>query len=501
MKLYGKVAKGEPYRKKGTRLMTEPDESQILEKIGRPEQMKHVLKGYHMFDKAHVVMLAEEKIIRRGSAAKILNSLRRMEENGYEKARMKTNAGLHSGEAYLIEKLGEEIGGQIHTGRSSGDLNGVASRIAIREKLLLLMDGIIGLRKAIMELTSKHIHTLMPSYTMHQHAQPETFAHYLLSWVKPLERDFKRMEELYKRINRSPAGAAIMTGSDFPLNRNRTAELLGFDDVITNTRDAIHGFDYVLETYNVLSLHMFNICKKIDDLYLWYTYEFRMIDLADKYCGTSSIMPQKKNPHTLQYITGVASRLFGHSTGAFLEVRTIEGSMDYRQELWQSFDEVIFAVKTMTGVISTLKVNTDRMRKLSGAFWDTATDLADTLVKENEISFRTAHQITAIVVRNAIREGKAPQDMNSKMIDEAAIEYLGKPLGLSEESVRNAMDPWKSVETRTVRGGPAPKEVKEQMKESDERIKQDTGIVLELTTRLHRASEMLENAVDAIIVR
>ncbi len=203
---------------------------------GRSRLMFHAL---HAFDKAQAVMLVEEGLLSREHGKAILEALRRMEKDGVEETRTKSGGGLHSGEQYLIRALGEEIGGRLHLGRSSGDLSSVGINTLQREKVLRILEGVNRLRRVLLGLARRHTGTILPGYSFGQHAQPMTLAHLLLSWVANLARDFERLHGVYGRVNTSPAGAAIMVGSDFPLNRERTAELLGFDAIHENMADAI----------------------------------------------------------------------------------------------------------------------------------------------------------------------------------------------------------------------------------------------------------------------
>ena len=323
--LYGKVAPGEIYRKAGARLKEDADPSQIAHKVGSAERTQPLLHVYHMFDKAHVVMLIEERLVPNSDGKAILRAFREMEEKGGERLRGEGGHGLFSGEAYLIEKLGEEIGGKIHLGRSSGDLNSVSARIGTREKLLSVMEAVLECRSAYLILAEQHLETVLPTYTMMQQAQIGTFAHYLVAWALPLERDFERLLGAYDRTNVSSAGAGIGTGSDFPLNRARTAELLGFDGVCDNTRDANAGRDFVVESLSAIAILMLNIAWSTDTIYLFCSNEFSFVEIADRYCGSSSIMPQKKNPHSLMEVAETASQLSGALSAMMTNARSSLG--------------------------------------------------------------------------------------------------------------------------------------------------------------------------------
>jgi argininosuccinate lyase len=494
--LYGKIAPGEFYRKAGARLTEDADPSQIAHKVGSVERTQPLLHAYHMFDKAHVVMLIEESLVPRSDGKAILRAFREAESAGWERLRGEGGHGLFSGEAYLIEKLGEEIGGKIHLGRSSGDLNSVSSRIGIREKLMNVMEADLQCREAYLTLAGQHLETVLPTYTMMQQAQIGTFAHYLVAWALPLERDFERLVGAYDRTNISSAGAGIGTGSDFPLNRSRTAELLGFAAVSENTRDANAGRDYVLESLSAIAILMLNVAWATDTIYLFCSNEFNFVEIADRYCGSSSIMPQKKNPHSLMEVAETASQLSGALSAMMTNARSVSGSV---KPALQNFDKTSAALKLWAGIISTLTVNKKIMRQRSLEFWALATDLAGAIVRERSLPWRTAHQITAILVRQALEQGKQPLDIDSEFVDQAAREYLGKPIALGNQRIREVLDPLRAIKARTLTGGTAPAEVKRQIETCFARLGKDTETLARKKQSLQGAATRLEQAINAII--
>lgn len=502
-KIYGKVAKGEPYRKAGARLTEDAEEIQYRTKLGDPEQQMREYKIYHMFDKAHVVMLAEQAFLERSAAVEILKALRRMESIGLEEARAGTAAGEHSGEAWLITELGEEIGGRIHAGRSSGDFMAVTGRIFIRDFLIKLMRASLKLRSCLIDIAANNIDTVMPASTWSQHAQPTTLAHYVMSWEAALENDFVRLKQLYERVNVSPAGAGIMTGSRYPIDRERTADLLGFDGVIVNTRYAVLGFDGWLgvpaESYTAPSLMMMNVSGIASELYLWSTTEFSYVELADRYCGTSSIMPQKKNPYTLMWIRGAAARTYGRLAAYFYEMHDV--CMGYTRQLAPALDDILEATEIMIGVLSTVSINKARMlanaRDLN---WICATDLADVIVADKGLPFRTAHQIVAILVRKGIERGITQTGVSAALLDEAAQEYMGTPLGLGDDRIALALDPAECAKARTLIGGPAPERVEDDIARARTRVREHEAVLVEVEGRLSAAAARLEGAIDKILV-
>jgi len=496
-KLYGLVAPGEFYRKAGTRLKENADESQITKKVGTPSAVGPLLKAYHMFDKAHIVMLAEENLIARDHAEKLLQAIREMEAQGWEKIRLEGGHGLHSGEAYLIERLGEDIGGRMHLGRSSGDLHSVSARITLRGKLLSVMEAQMKTREAYLKLAEQHLETVLPTYTMWQQAQVGTFAHYLVAWVMPLERDFERLKGAYARANMSSAGAAVGTGSDFALNRTRTAELLGFDGVCQNARDANLGRDYLLEAVSALAILLCNVASAADSIFLFFSNEFNFIDIADRYCGTSSIMPQKKNPHSLLLVCEIANDVIGGMGSAFSHARSISSSARVPFGL---FDSAVDALNLWSGIVSTLKVNRDIMLQKTVDSWALSSDLAGAMVREKGLPWRTAHQIAAVLVRLALEEGKKPEDVDTAFVDRAAREYIGNDLSLSSEAIREALDPLRAVRARTLVGGLAPVEVRRQIDGCYTSLDCDRKTLRALRRKLEESAEKLERAIDAILV-
>src|SRR5262245_27102529 len=494
--LYGQVAPGEFYRKAGARLTKDAEPSQIAHKVGTSERTLPLVQANHSFDKAYVVMLSEEGLTPKQDSTAILRAFREMEATGWEQVRRDGGHGLFSGEAYLIEKLGEEIGGKIHLGRSSGDLNSVSARIGLRDKLLSVMQAELATREAYLKLAAQHLETVLPTYTMLQQAQVGTFAHYLVAWALPLERDFARLKGAYDRTNVSSAGAGIGTGSDFPLNRARTAELLGFDGVCQNVRDANAGRDFILEALSAITILMLNVAWATDTIYLFASNEFNFVEMADRYCGSSSIMPQKKNPHSLMVVSETASQLSGAMSAMLTNARSISGSI---KALLQNFDATVEAINLWAGIISALQVNKEIMRQRTLDFWALATDLAGAIVRTRNLPWRTAHQITAILVRMALEQGKKASDIDSSFLDLAAREYIGEPLKLGDDEIRRVLDPLRAVTARTLFGGTAPAEVERQIHHCYDCLRRDTEALAHKREKLHAAATKLEDAIDVIL--
>jgi len=470
---------------------------------GRSRLMFHAL---HAFDKAQAVMLVEEGLLTREHGKAILEALRRMEKDGVEETRTKSGGGLHSGEQYLIRALGEEIGGRLHLGRSSGDLSSVGINTLQREKVLRILEGVNRLRRVLIGLARQHTGTILPGYSFGQHAQPMTLAHLLLSWAANLARDFERLHGVYGRVNTSPAGAAIMVGSDFPLNRERTAELLGFDSIHENMADAILELnaDDSLDVPMAVALLYHTLAKWADDLILWSTSEFGFVDIPDRFCNTSSIMMQKKNVIGPAEVKGASAEAIGCVVTAYHALKGPTGlpitERYYALEaLWRVADNCARDLDWFCELLPALGIRTEHMREQAWRHWATATDLAGALVRERNLPWRTAHQIVGILVRVCEDKGLGPDGVTPALLDEAAVAYHGKPAGLDAAQIRTALDPGRFVAARTMRGGPAPAESERQAVFFEDGLKADEATVTAINARLAAAVRTLETAIDSIV--
>ena len=491
----------EVYRKKGIRLSA--DMSPLLYKYFYAAMRGKAWKGLHMFDKAHTLMMTEEGVIPKEAGVAILKALRQMEREGVEKVRESLGGHMHCGEAYATMTLGAESAGWIHAGRSSGDLQAVACRVDARDMEIAFMRGLIGIKKTLLSRAEEHIDTVMPGYTHLQHAEPITFGFYLLSFVHQFERDFERLQGAYKRTNISPAGCAILTTTDFPINRKRTQELMGFDGILTNAKDAIWTMDYLVECLSAIMGTAGNLTRLADDLTIWHSSEFRMAEIPDEFCGTSSIMPQKKNPYGTEAVRGLSGDVIGNVMAFYAQTNHQSDSCEMLTMaplcLYQAADRCLAALEIMDGVLKGLKVNKEIMGKRAGMFWSQATSLANTLVREKRLPFRSAHQIIGVLVRMAYDEGKAPADVTTEMIDAASREVTGQSIGLSEKGLRQALNPASIVRSKKAIGGTAPERVEEDIRGSLERMREEEQIVAEIEAELAHAGRELEAAIDAII--
>ena len=491
------------YRTAGIRL-SEDQLPQLSQLYGA--RTKPMLLAVHAFDKAHTVMLVEEGLLAPAAGAAILKGLRQLENEGVVETRARVGGGLHSGEQYLIRLLGEDIGGRFHVARSSGDLSSVAINTLQREKLLVVMRGVNALRRTLIDLAGGHTETILPGYSFGQHAQPMTLAHLWLSWAANLARDFERLHGAYRRVNTSAAGAAIMVGSDFPVNRARTAELLGFDAVHENCADAILELnaDDSLDVPAVIAILYHSMAKWADDIIQWTTSEYAFVNIPDRYCGTSSIMMQKKNVIGPAEVKGASAEALGCFVTSYHALKGTTGlpiteryyALDM---LWRVADNAARDLGWFRDLLPALEIRSEHMREQAWRHWATATDLAGALVRKLDLPWRTAHQIVGILVRLCEERALGPADVTPALLDEAAIAYHDAPAGLDQQAIRDALDPRRFIAERTLRGGPARGESLRQARLFEAGLRADERIVAETEARLDTAARSLEAAVDTVI--
>lgn len=485
------------FRSAGTRLTEAPLAHLDFHRSSLLGESVHAI---HAFDKAHAVMLTETGIIPRDIGAALLSGLLSMEEEGVAQARNRVDGGMHSGEHYLIHTLGEDVGGYLHIGRSSGDLAEVARRLTIRNHVHRLMAALCDVRQTLIELAGRHCETVMPGYTHGQHAQPTTFAHWLTMFEAVFARDMARLVSFHARLNSSPAGAAILTGSDFPIDRHRVSQLLGFDQPLPHTMDAILSQDLLMEYVGVLATLGQGLARMADDLFLWSTTEFAMVELPDRYCGTSSIMPQKKNPDGLEDMKSISARAMGAVTTVMVAERGPTGFpiMERRSSqaiLWELGRDLSVRLETLGPLLRDLKVHDDRMLELAGANWAQVTDLAGALVRNAHIAWRTAHQIVAVFVRQSKEAGVTPSQATSRQLDAAAKTLGHEPPELSAAAFAEAMNPAAFVKRRILYGGPAPTAVANELVHLGESLEADRQHVHTLVDQAAAAHQMLQQTV------
>ncbi|NRD78210.1 argininosuccinate lyase [Bacillus sp. BRMEA1] len=419
---------------------------------------------------AHVQMLGECGIIPVGDAEKIkqgLLSIKEMIDNN-EVEFLIEDEDIHMNiEKLLIEKIGP-VGGKLHTGRSRNDQVATDMHLYLRTKTTELIKLVEDVQKAFVQQAKENIETLIPGYTHLQRAQPVSFAHHLMAYFWMFERDKERLVDSLKRINWLPLGSGALAGTTFPINRERVAELLGFETIYPNSMDAVSDRDFILEFLSIGSIIMTHISRLSEELVLWSSQEFQFVELDDSFCTGSSIMPQKKNPDVPELLRGKTGRTYGNLIGLLTVLKGLP--LAYNKDLQEDKEGMFDTVETLEGslkllapMIETMTVNKDVMRKAINHDFSNATDIADYLVRKG-LPFRDAHEVIGKIVLYAIQSNKFLLDLS--------LEEYKQFSTLFENDIYVVLAPEHVVAVRNSFGGTSPAQVKEQIKLAEGKLGQ-----------------------------
>ncbi len=412
----------------------------------------------------HNIMLFEQGVLNKNEIKMILTSLENIRNKLLNK-QLELDENFEDIHPFIekcvIDEIGIEVGGKIHTGRSRNDQVSVDIRLKIRNELRILSKMLFELSNVLLTQSKSAINIFMPLYTHLQRGQLGVFSHYLNNYVAQILRSLERVEDVYDRNNYNPLGACAIGGTSININRKRTAELLGFQGVIENSIDAISSKDYILEPLMCLSLISLQFSRISEDLLIWSSKEFDFIELDDEFCSVSSVMPQKKNPDTLELIRSKTSKIVSNLFAATMIIKAIpSGYLRDFQELKMliknSFNYLFSIIEMLIGIFSTIKINKDQMLKAVNESFILALDVAELLVNEYNIPFRQAHKIVAKLVRGS----KNPQDiLKKKNIEKAILDIENKKITLSEKFVESLIDLNTCLDRRISQGSPSKKEV------------------------------------------
>jgi argininosuccinate lyase len=419
-------------------------------------------------NKAHVIMLVEKQIIAETDGAKLLQALSKLDlslNHSSEDVHMAV-------EEAVLKETGPEVGGNLHIAKSRNDQVATAIRMTLRNSLHDLKTSIAKLQENLVIKAKQHVKTVILSYTHLQPAQPVTFAHYLLSRFDAADRDLKRLQCAYDRINLCPMGAGALATTSFPIDRERVAKLLGFSGLVENSIDAVGSRDFILETIAILSILAVNLSQFAEDLIIWSSPGFGVIELPDEFTSTSSMMPQKKNPEVPEIIRART----GHVLGDFLAAASIMKGMastynldlqEVTPRLWSALDTVQKSVDMMTKLIPDLKITSDVSEKASASFV-AATELANILVRRYNIPFRSAHTIVGSLVKSLLTERCTLENATPELLRKVAKLSTGIELTVKPEDLSVLSDPMELIESHRIIGGPSPSEVHKALKRREE---------------------------------
>ncbi|MDT8893511.1 argininosuccinate lyase [Halomonas sp. I1] len=358
-------------------------------------------------------------------------------------------------EARLTEKIGI-IGKKLHTGRSRNDQVATDIRLFLRDEIDTVAAELARLREGLIELADREADTIMPGFTHLQTAQPVTFGHHLLAWQEMLARDHERLLDCRRRVNVLPLGAAALAGTTYPIDRHVTAELLGFERPAENSLDAVSDRDFAIEFTSFASVLLMHLSRMSEELVLWTSAQFDFIDLPDRFCTGSSIMPQKKNPDVPELVRGKSGRVYGHlmSLLTLMKSQPLAYNKDNQEDKEPLFDTVTTVqdcLKAFADMVPAIEAKSDNMFEAARQGFSTATDLADYLVRKG-VAFRDAHEIVGQSVAHGLREGK---DLSEMRLEE--LQGFSATIG---EDVFEVLTLEGSVAARNHIGGTAPDQVR-----------------------------------------
>lgn len=420
---------------------------------------------------AHATMLAKVGVLTEQERDDIIQGLTEIQKE-IEEGRFEWRVDLEDVHMNIEARLTDRIGitgKKLHTGRSRNDQVATDIRLYVRDEIDATLQLLSKLQKGILSLAGQHTATIMPGFTHLQTAQPVTFGHHLMAWFEMLFRDSERLIDCRKRVNRMPLGSAALAGTTYPIDRTYTAQLLGFDTASENSLDAVSDRDFAIEFNAAASLIMMHLSRMSEELILWTSAQFKFVNIPDRFCTGSSIMPQKKNPDVPELVRGKTGRVYGDliSLLTLMKGQPLAYNKDNQEDkepLFDAIDTVRGSLMAFADMVPALVPNQAEMREAALRGFSTATDLADYLVKKG-IAFRDAHEIVGKAVALGVQEGKDLSELKLEQLqqfsDLISADVFDKALTLEA-----------SVSARNHLGGTAPAQVQAAIQRAHQRLEQ-----------------------------
>jgi argininosuccinate lyase len=420
---------------------------------------------------AHLVMLVERGIVSRGDGRLIrgaldaisLDEVRRTVFDGTDE-----DLFCHVNRL-LVAACGDEVAGRLHTARSRNDIDMVLYRMRQRDLVLGLLDATLQLRDALIEVAGRNRDTIFPAHTHTQPAQPSTIAHYLLAVIEQLERDATRLRAAYETTNRCPLGACAITGTGFDIDRQLTSDLLGFLEPTGNTYGSIATVDYLLQNVSAALVTLAGFGRFAQDLLQWCTVEFGYLRLADGFVQPSSIMPQKRNPVSVEHARSIASRALGEAMAVMVAVHNtpfgdiVDTEDDLQPVVFSAFWDATRAIGLLAAAFRGAEFDRAKLEARAGQGGITLTELADVLARDHGVPFQVAHRIVAALIQAS---QAAPDRALAEILAEVSAAILGAPVRYTDGALAELLSPRHFVEVRRTLGGPAPSETGRALDES-----------------------------------
>jgi len=453
--------------------------------------------------RAHLVMLADRGIVSGGDARALCEGLNAIDPQSARQAAFDASAEdlFFHVDRLLIERCGEAVAGRLHTARSRNDIDMTMYRMRQRAGVLGVLCASLALRETLIALAERHRETILALHTHTQPAQPSTVAHYLLAVIEQLERDAARLRAAFEVTNRNPLGACAITGTGFPIDRELTSRLLGFNGPTGNTYGSIATVDYLLQNVTAAAVLLAGLGRFVQDMLLWCTAEFAYMRLGDGFVQGSSIMPQKRNPVALEHARAIASRALGEATGVLVAVHNtpfgdiVDTEDDLQPLVERMFHDGTRAVTLVAAAMASAEFDAASLERRAAEGWITITELADTLVREHGLTFTAAHGVARRVVDARASD---PGAALSAAVAEATAGLPGGPIRCDEAALQASLSPRRFVEVRTTHGGPAPEETARALAASRSVLSKDRQWVQAARERLASAGAELERRSAAL---
>ena len=441
-----------------------------VEQFGASISFDHQLAKFDLMGSlAHVQMLGQTGILSSEEAEQIQDGLKALlrDLDAGELHFDIANEDIHMNmEVLLTEKIGP-LAGKLHTARSRNDQVATDMHLYLKEQLGHVLDKLANLNSVLLDLAEKHVETIMPGYTHLQHAQPISFAHHLMAYYNMFQRDSERFAFNLKHTDLSPLGAAALAGTTFPIDRQLSSDLLGFQQPYTNSLDAVSDRDFILEflsNASILMMHMSRFCEEIIN---WCSFEYQYISLSDSFSTGSSIMPQKKNPDMAELIRGKTGRVYGNLLGLLTVMKSLplaynKDLQEDKEGMFDTVETILNSLDVLAGMLSSMQVNKAKMQQSTENDFSNATELAD-YSAEKGLPFREAHEIVGKLVLDSIKHGKNIQDWD--------LEELQAYHPLIEEDIYIYLRPETAVQRRNSLGGTGFEQVKYQIEQAKKELK------------------------------
>lgn len=494
---------------KVSKRLTQATSPEVCEHVYAPRLSRDFPVGFPLLcdiNQAHLLMLSKAGLMPESEARHLAGAMQRIEEDG--DAGVALDPALEDAyfnfEAHLMRVAGAHVGGSLHMARSRNDILATMDRMRARDWVYALLAALGRLQASALHGAFAHAEVVMPGYTHLQPAQPVSYGYYLLAVAEAVERDCNRLLAVLPALELCPLGAGALAGTSFPILRQASAKWLGFKGVVPTALDAVASRDFALELLSNITISAIGCSRFAQDYFVWCTHEFGLIDFPDSVAGTSSIMPQKKNPVVLEFIKGKAGQLIGLCTAAMSTFKGVnythtgDGNREGMRNLWDASQEFLRVLALMDLVVTKATPNEKRMRECVRQDFSVATELADLLVRERGLSFRESHHVVGDVVRRAMDAGGGADAIDSTLVDEVAQSQLHRSFELDPKQLADALDPAQSIRKKGHSGGPAPEQVRVRAAELQEQLAVRSAAVQSQLDQLAQARARLKQDIAAL---